>query len=1022
VALTPVRIWLGPAGSGKTHRARSLAGERCWAIVPSEGATRAFPKLASGESAAFTFRRLAERMTGLGPREIASPALRSFLLHQAVRHAVTPGSYFERAASQPGFAPAIGDLIREFKQGEVTVDAFLDAASACAAEVDDPCFLEKCECIAAVWCEYDRLLSRHETRDADDLLAQAMAAVDEWRDSPERVVVDGFTSFTSQQIGLLAGLQRRGIHLEICLTYDPSRPVLFARVSRTREELRARLAPVEEETMAARARHLRTESLRHLEESLFAPAQSCPCDGSVRIHEAPDPVMEAEMAARAVHRLHEQGVPLGRIAVVQRRLDGAATLLKSTFARYEIPVAFHAGEPLGENPLVSVVSSLIRLFLNDWPRAELLRCAKSSYFGLPPEEAALLERWAITRGVRGGQRAWREYARRAGGSGAIPQWINHLGVWQGRLRNPADPFVFAKLMVLMAGDFRLTERARSGDPRLAAEDERAWRSALSLLWEIAAVESIANEGPVEFSAFADAVLSGWASSLFNMPEPEEEHIEILEAFDARQQEFDAVFLLALNERIFPRVVGDDPFLRDDEREVLARHGIRLARQVELADEERALFYRVITAPSRHLVLSYARTGADGSQTLPSYYLEEVRGVFAEGDGAPPTIARTLADVVPDLEDAVGLREKALCAAAAQAGYRTLDAPVLDALLAELAAAKPELFANWQGFLRPWNGHVLRSEPLREWVQRQARDRCFSPSELESFLACPHRHFLSAQLRIREVSEEAGAEEIGTLLHAVLRVFFRECSREAGPDAESFLPPDAMERLEAILDALLPEVIHDPRRWRVRMIHHAAREYLERFLEEEYEYLLQTRLVPSYFELAFGPRSASHGDAPDPASSATPLVISSPDSDVEIAGTIDRVDRTPNGEAVVVTDYKLSRGKQLKEMLAGTSLQMPLYLLAMEQVFGLPAVAAVYRPLREEGPYWLFRPGLVRDLKPCGKGDGVPAARYAELIEVTRAAVLVAAGGIRAAECAPMPGEICDFCPFPDICRPDEAAV
>ena len=634
---------------------------------------------------------------------------------------------------------------------------------------------------------------------------------------------------------------------------------------------------------------------------------------------------------------------------------------------YEIPAAFHA-ESRSPRTRWFRGPSLIRLFLNDWPRAELLRCAKSSYFGLPPEDAAELERWAITRGVRGGQPAWRQYGRRAGepASGAIPAWIEHLGVWQARLRNAAEPIVFAKLIVLMAGDFRLTERALAGDPLLAAQDERAWRSARALLWEIAAVESIANEGPVPFGTFADAVLTGWASSLFNMPEPEEEHIEILEAFDARQQEFDAVFLLALNERIFPRVVGDDPFLRDDEREVLARHGIRLAHQVELADEERALFYRVITAPSRHLVLSYARTGADGSQTLPSYYLEEVRGVFAEGDGAPPTIARTLADVVPDLEDAVGLREKALCAAAAQAGYRTLDAPVLDALLAELAAAKPELFANWQGFLRPWNGHVLRSEPLREWVQRQARDRCFSPSELESFLACPHRHFLSAQLRIREVSEEAGAEEIGTLLHAVLRVFFRECSREAGPDAESFLPPDAMERLEAILDALLPEVIHDPRRWRVRMIHHAAREYLERFLKEEYEYLLQTRLVPSYFELAFGPRSASHGDAPDPASSATPLVISSPDGDVEIAGTIDRVDRTPNGEAVVVTDYKLSRGKQLKEMLAGTSLQMPLYLLAMEQVFGLPAVAAVYRPLREEGPYWLFRPGLVRDLKPCGR--------------------------------------------------------
>ena len=210
------------AGSGWLGRRTALArllGEWCWAIVPSEGrdappearVRREPPSPSPASRADDGPQAQGDRFAGVA----------FLLLRQAVRHAVAQGSYFERAAGRPGFAPAIGDLIREFKQGEVTIDAFLDAASACAAEVDDPCFLEKCECIAAIWREYDRLLSRHETRDADDLLAQAMAAVDGWRGGPERIVVDGFTSFTPQQIGLLAGLQRRGIHLEICLTYDP---------------------------------------------------------------------------------------------------------------------------------------------------------------------------------------------------------------------------------------------------------------------------------------------------------------------------------------------------------------------------------------------------------------------------------------------------------------------------------------------------------------------------------------------------------------------------------------------------------------------------------------------------------------------------------------------------------------------------------------------------------------------------------------------------------------------------------
>ena len=1062
MALAPVVIRVGPAGSGKTHDALKRCGSNCWMVVPSESAAESLDRALGNAGQVFTFRSLAYKITNIDRHLMASPALRAFFLREAVRQSVAPGSYFAAASPRPGFAPAVGDLVREFKQAGVTAGLFRDTALRCAPQVDDPLFAAKCASVADIWEAYDRLLEEHQTFDADDLLQKAIEAAKEWQTTPDEIVVDAFTAFTKQQITLLGNLRHPGVRLVLCLTADQTRPVLFARTERTVEELSASLAPVTVCWEKERARHLGTGPLRHLEQNVFAETVGgpvagvdgppnppvgggaggavprSPCDESIRIFEAPDPVMEAEMVARAIHHLIAAGTPAERIAVVQRRLDGSATLLRSTFARYGIPIAYHAGQPLGENPLVSVVATLLRLFCQDWPRTELLRCARSSYFQIPPdqqaradlmgvpeasrsgllpEDADLLERRAISRGLRGGQRQWfglfRPQERQNNPAFA---WLRELERWHLRLDRTDTPMVLGKLFIQMAGDLGLTSKAKQGEPLLVQEDEHAWDSAGSLLREIARVEDLANAGSVRFPDFAEAVAASWNAGLYDLPLEYEGHVQIVEAFDARQMEFDVVFLMGLNERVFPRVVADNPFLRDDERRVLAGFGVELPSQVELADEERLLFYRVVTAPCRQLVLTYARTLADGRQALPSYYVEEVRDLF-ERDG-PPTVVRTLADVVPAPEEAVGTRERMLCAGAALAGHQEYPPEQQEALLAGLAAESPELFGDLKGFLFPRPVYELRSGRLRREVQRAVSRRAFSVSELENFIACPHQHFFAHQLRIREITEEAGAAEVGSLLHAVLREFFCRCRQEAG--AGALLPPDAPALLAAVLEELLPQIIVDPRPSRVQMIRYAAGQYLERFLERETGYQEKTGLVPTYFELGFGPQAQRQNETLDAASRPDPVVIAGPDGDITLAGKIDRVDLTREGMAAVVTDYKLSRVSSLKEMLDGTSLQMPVYLLAMEQVFGIPAAAAIYHPLRKGDPHWLHRPGVAPGLAPCGRGDGMPPPRYLEVMQVAQDAIRATAAGIRAGQSQPTPGPTCEYCGFVDACRPEDA--
>ncbi len=91
------------------------------------------------------------------------------------------------------------------------------------------------------------------------------------------------------------------------------------------------------------------------------------------------------------------------------------------------------------------------------------------------------------------------------------------------------------------------------------------------------------------------------------------------------------------------------------------------------------------------------------------------------------------------------------------------------------------------------------------------------------------------------------------------------------------------------------------------------------------------VVPKYFELAFGgPRSSAR----DPNSKPEPLELTRTTSagkeTLKISGQIDRVD-VARDKTLIAYDYKLSSGASLEDIKAGRSLQLPIYLEALEKL-------------------------------------------------------------------------------------------
>ena len=141
-----------------------------------------------------------------------------------------------------------------------------------------------------------------------------------------------------------------------------------------------------------------------------------------------------------------------------------------------------------------------------------------------------------------------------------------------------------------------------------------------------------------------------------------------------------------------------------------------------------------------------------------------------------------------------------------------------------------------------------------------------------------------------------------------------------------------------------------------------------------------------------------------------------DDSLLLRGRIDRIDKLPDGRALIV-DYKYSAAQRVAARMGKEALlQGGLYALAVERELGLK-------------PAGVFYYGLKKDLTVVGWSDPPGAFGIAsdpltrEWIDGAVARAHRAADEIRGGRIAPDPVdlELCRLCDYRDVCRYDGAA-
>jgi ATP-dependent helicase/DNAse subunit B len=886
--------------------------------------------------------RVVAAAVGVEGRPIG-PVARGRVVAAAVRDAGLHA--LAASAASPGFPAAAGALMGELGRAGVGPGAFRAALPPRARELGD--------LVAAYHARLDRL----GRDDAERLTARALeglrAAPERWPDRP--VFLYGFDDLLPLQVEAVRALAAAA-EVTVALTWEPGRAAFAARDGAV-----SALLPDAAEHIAleARADHYAPRAraaLHHLERHLFedrAP-RLAQADGIVLL-EAGGERAEAELIAAEVLRALRDGMAPEDVAVVMRSTARSGPLLERVLQAYGIPYALQRELPLGHTVLGRGLCGLLRCALGAGDAADLLAWLRAPGVLERPELADRLEARLRREGVRDAATARARFEERAFPLDELDRTADAVAAGARALVERVQ----RALGRLLAAPRRRAAEVLDGAERVDAQAAAAARAALAELGD-------PGLEPVAAAELLD-LLSALPVRVGEVARPGA--IAVTEPLAIRARRYRMVVVAGLQEGELPRVPGPDPFLDDALRARLAAAGLPLAPRDAVADE-RHLFYACASRPTERLVLSYRTADEEGGLATPSFFLDDVRGLFA----APlPVRRRPLAQVAWPAADAPTEAERARALAAAEP---PVEAPVLASLEGEAARA------------------ALVEQPA------------MSASGLEAYAGCPVRWLVEHHLRPRALEPEGAPLLRGSLAHRVLASAFerlRERRGSARLTADSLA--DALAALDEATEAHAADVALDPD----PAVHAALLRGMEADLRRtlEHEAGCATALEPERFELGFG---REDHDLP---------LVELAGGRVTLRGQVDRVDVDRDRGHAAIRDYKARDRHPVDTWERDTRLQVALYMLAVQRLLGLEPVAGLYQPLAgsDRRARGLVREDAAERVGGCVANDVKDAAEFAAILETAEATAAALAGRLAAGELRPCPATCSPRgCAYPGICR------
>ncbi len=926
----PLHLVHGPPNSGRAGviRERFLAalGRDPVLVVPTLDDVFAFERELSAGSGALLggsvlvfaglFGEVA-RAAGESFPEPLSRSQRMRVLRAAIGE-VTLGP-LAASAQRLGFAAALDELIDELQGAMRSPDSMLAGASTleASAYLDD---------LTALYGAYARLRDSRGHADSHTIAQAAIAALrrepDLWRGRP--VFLYGFDDLTVEQRALVEALAGAA-EVTVSLTYEDS--VALGDRARLYQQL-SELGPAGEVATEADPGNTESPLLFHLQRCFLREgSERRPPDPSLRMLRSAGDRGEAELIGARIAALLAGGAEAEEIAIALRDPARRGPLQARVLRSYGIPVALETELPVAQSGTGTCLLALLRAAFTSRRSSDLLTYLRG------PRRAGQGQVDRLELAIRRGRLSTSEEAAEEWESqtGERPRDLIRL------LEAAGSPQDLLRQVAKLARDIAqwplATDEGRGSlpDSNAAAELRIGERIAATAegLAELEGIEPSPEELVAELEALTIRSWSGPATG----------RVRIASPYDLRASRFEHLFVGSLQDGEFPRHRPEGPFLSKEQRAALG-----MPERAEPEDEERYLFAVCLSRPTKSLNLSYRVSDEAGGAEPRSPFVDEVRRLLdpaapEDRDAEDPveaeiTVTRPLGDLVFAPGDAPSEPELARALAQAGGGEEALEALELDDACRQRLTAALDAAREAEALTR-------KPGPLTvpAVIEALASVPAYGGTTLEGFDLCSYRWFVDHELRPQPLDPAPEPLTQGGLMHAALEQLYGD------PPGEDTLPRPAdveawIARGREIVDEVTDQLSEHPAdRAMRRRVERLLVAFLHREAARE-----DPRLRPALLEAEFGDGETAE----------------MPRLEIDGWALHGRIDRVDTGDGVgVAFDYKLSReGTAYAKFIEKGTLQLPLYLLALRELWGIEMVGGLYQPLR---PTNSPRPrGLVRE--------------------------------------------------------------
>ena len=902
-----------------------------------------------------SFKRMANRVfdeCGGRTKKVISDSGKNMLIYKLLKEKGDELRYFNKISKQQGFVGTVSKTITEFKKYSISEEILKEKQE----NIEDNELKEKISDLLDIYSNFNETLHKKYI-DGEDILTLLSEKLKECSlyDGAE-IWVDEFTTFTPQQLEILAILAKKCKTVNITLCSDTldtsaeSDTDIFDVIKNTENRI---LKIMEENNISYMEpinlnkkypyRFKDSEELKHIEKHFFSypfKTYEGKCK-DIRIYKANNNYNEIEWVAQDILKLvRDKGYRYKDIAVVCRDIESYEKIGTVIFNEYEIPFFLDKKREILNNPLVVLIISALEVIISNWSYESVFKYVKSGLIKLDQYYVDKLENYILANGIKGFK--WTRDLIPSDKPELEKEETEIFDIMEEirrpimNLTNKVKGDVTVKKYCEAIYEFLLEinaletmEEWLENFNSIGLQDKiKEYTQVPAIVMEILdqAVEVLGDE-VIDINTFTRILRTGFEEQEVGVIPMALDQVNIGDIARIKGRDVKALYIVGVNDGVLPSTNKDEGILSDRDRIELKEIGIEIASDTRSrVFEEQFMVYTALTIPSEYLMITYPMADFEGKSLRPSIIIPRIKKIF-KGLKEESEIYN------------IELKEDKY--------YKiTAPTPTFNELIGALRREfeKEEVEEYWAQTFK-WfeesdefknkTNTIFKGLKYSNLIERIPREKIkklysndngrliFSVSRLEKYAQCPFSYYVQYGLKAKDRKVyEFSAPDLGSFMHEILDQFTNKIKKEHMLWSEL-----SKEKCREIVNELVDTKLKNES----NSILNSNKKY--KYFSDRFKKTITKSVTVISEQMRRGEfeifkNEFDFGDFKD----SDPIELKLPSNEsVYLKGRVDRIDTVNlDGETYIrIVDYKTgSKSFDISELYYGLQIQLLVYLDAI----------------------------------------------------------------------------------------------